>query len=89
MRDAIGQYKVVNKLGEGNYAVVYKWKDEYNKSVAVKIFKDTSNSPEVKKNFIQETSIILSFDNQNIVKYVDFGECRDGLLMTLVVNLRK
>lgn len=83
MREKVGQYKVLEKIGEGSYAIVYKCLSESRQEVAIKIFKDTTHNYEVKRNFIQETSMYMQLDCESIVKYVDFGECRDGLFIVL------
>ena len=37
----------------------------------------------MKRDFINETSILLQLKSNSVVKYIDFGECGDGLFIVM------
>ena len=76
-----GKYKILEKVGAGGMAVVYKGEHIYLKRpVAIKVL-----SPELASNkvfverFFKEAETASRLDHPNIVKILDFGD-EDGLL---------
>ncbi|WP_446899465.1 Stk1 family PASTA domain-containing Ser/Thr kinase [Clostridium sp. LBM24168] len=69
------RYEVLEKIGEGGMAVVYKSKDHLlNRNVAVKILKDQfSSDGEFVEKFKREATAAASLSNNNIVNIYDVG----------------
>lgn len=69
------RYEVLEKIGEGGMALVYKSKDHLlNRNVAVKILKEQfSNDNEFVEKFKREATAAASLSNNNIVNIYDVG----------------
>lgn len=65
----VGKYKLLNKLGEGNMAIVFNAYDpELERDVAIKMLKyELSHDPEFLTRFKHEARIIASLNHPNIV----------------------
>lgn len=74
------RYKLLNKVGEGGMAVVYKATDlKLNRSVAVKILKDSfKENDEIIGKFKREAMALANLSNANIVNVLDVGT-QDGI----------
>ena len=63
----IPNYEVLEKIGEGGFATVYKTRREKDSSlVAIKVPKDPD------KDFLKELAVWLSLNHPNIVKLLDY-----------------
>ena len=71
-----GRYEMLEKIGTGGMATVYKAKDTLlNRFVAIKILRDALEDEEdVVKNFIHEAQSSASLVHNNIVSVYDVGE---------------
>lgn len=71
-----GRYEIIEKVGIGGMAIVYKAKDIYLKRiVAVKILKEQYlEDKEFIKKFVIEAQSVANLNNQNIVKIYDVGQ---------------
>ena len=76
---SLGRYRLVERLGEGGMAVVYKAYDtRLERDVAIKIIRsgafpsDTLN--EILKRFEREAKSLAKLSHPNIVKVYDYGE---------------
>lgn len=69
------RYELLEKIGEGGMAVVYRSKDHLlNRNVAVKILKEQfSNDTEFVEKFKREATAAASLLNNNIVNIYDVG----------------
>jgi tRNA A-37 threonylcarbamoyl transferase component Bud32 len=68
----IGKYEVLEKIGEGGFAVVYKARDPFIKRlVAIKIC--VSEDVELRNRFFREAEIAGNLHHKNIVTVFDFG----------------
>jgi eukaryotic-like serine/threonine-protein kinase len=76
-----GKYKVLEQIGSGGMAVVYRGEHIYlKKPVAIKVMLPSfSEKPELVQRFLQEAEMASKLDHPNIVKIFDFGD-EDGLL---------
>ena len=80
MRDLVGttieRYKIINELGVGGMAVVYRAIDTMlDRNVAVKILlPEVSNKEKLLKRFSREAKTLASLSHSNIVKVLDYGE---------------
>ncbi len=75
-----GRYDVIEKIGTGGMATVYKAKDNLlNRYVAIKVLRDSLEGEEaVVKNFIKEAQSCASLVHNNIVSVYDVG-CDSGM----------
>ncbi len=71
-----GRYEIIEKVGIGGMAIVYKAKDIYLKRiVAVKVLKEQYlEDKEFIKKFVIEAQSVANLNNQNIVKIYDVGQ---------------
>lgn len=70
--EKIGHYKILEKLGEGGMAVVFKSQDEYGDIFALKVPNARFlNDPEFLKRFFHEINIGKSLNSPYIVKMYD------------------
>jgi Serine/threonine protein kinase len=76
-----GKYKVLEQIGSGGMAIVYRGEHIYlKKPVAIKVMLPSfSEKPELVQRFLQEAEMASKLDHPNIVKIFDFGD-EDGLL---------
>ena len=75
----LGRYHLLERLGEGGMAVVYKAYDtNLEREVAIKIIRQGAFPPEaleeVLKRFEREAKALARLSHPNIVKVYDFGE---------------
>ena len=80
MNDFIGitidQYHILERLGEGGMAEVYKAMDlNLEREVAVKVLRtDPKNFEKSSKRFEIEAKALAKLDHPNIVRVLDYGE---------------
>ncbi|MCR4398543.1 MAG: Stk1 family PASTA domain-containing Ser/Thr kinase [Firmicutes bacterium] len=74
-----GRYEVLEKIGGGGMAVVYRAHDNYlNRSVAVKVLRPQfSGDDDFVKRFRREAQAAASLSHPNIVNIFDVGEIDD------------
>jgi len=74
-----GRYEIIEKIGDGGMAVVYKARDkQLNRFVAIKILKKEFISDQIfVENFIKEAKAAASLLHPNIVTIHDAGRDRD------------
>ena len=80
---SLGRYHVLEKLGEGGMATVYKAYDtRLERDVAVKIIRKEAFSQEVieriLKRFEREAKTLAKLTHPNIVPIIDYGEHEIG-----------
>ena len=85
----IGPYLVVDKLGQGGFAAVYKALPKANleaqEAVAIKVIAPELEDVEFRDRFLREIKVTSALKHPNIVKVLDWGE-HEGLLY-LVMEL--
>ncbi len=76
----IGNFEVVEMIGEGGMSVVYRARQaSLDRPVAIKVLKGKlGNDPEVRERFERESLIIARLNHPNIVHVVDRGITSDG-----------
>jgi len=76
----MGRYHILEQLGEGGMAVVYKAYDtRLERNVAIKaILQDKQQSEKFLKRFEREAKALASLGHPNIVSVIDYGE-QDGI----------
>lgn len=82
-----GRYELIEKIGEGGMAVVYKGKDRLlNRFVAIKILRpEYIKDEQFIKNFIHESQAAAGLTHPNIVAVYDVG--REGDIYYIVMEL--
>ena len=74
----IGRYRVIEKLGEGGMAAVFKVYDpQLDREVAVKMIHTSLGGEKMLKRFEREARALGQLAHPNIVKVLDYGE-QDG-----------
>ena len=68
-RDTIGPYKIIDKLGEGAFGIVWKVQNHKDNEVrAVKEIAKKKITPELMENLLAEVQICFKLDHKNIAK---------------------
>ncbi|MBS7530350.1 Stk1 family PASTA domain-containing Ser/Thr kinase [Hazenella sp. IB182353] len=82
-----GRYEVLNRVGGGGMAVVYRAKDILlNRHVAIKVLNESlSNDSEFIRRFSREAQAAASLSHHNIVNVYDVG--KDGYTHYIVMEL--
>jgi len=82
-----GRYELLEKIGDGGMAVVYKSKDRLlNRFVAIKILKpDFTKDLKIIESFRKESQAAASLSHPNIVNVYDVG--REGNIYYIVMEL--
>ncbi len=88
MRDRIGRYELVELLGTGSFAAVYRALDPaLDTEVAIKVLADHHSAvPDIRERFIGEARLLRRLASDRLVAVHDIGE-HDGqpyLVMELV-----
>ena len=90
--DAIGRYRLLEKIGEGGMAVVYMAEQErpIRRKVALKIIKVGMDTRQVIARFEAERQALAMMDHPNIAKVFDAGATETGrpyFVMELVTGV--
>ena len=82
-----GRYELLEKIGDGGMAVVYKAKDKLlNRYIAIKILRpEFTKDPTFVENFKRESQAAAGLQHQNIVGVYDVG--REGNINYIVMEL--
>ncbi len=74
------RYELIEKIGEGGMAIVYKARDnKLNRLVAVKILKkEFANNKDISDKFKKEATALANFSDANIVNILDVGHEEEG-----------
>ncbi|MBR7148439.1 MAG: serine/threonine protein kinase, partial [Firmicutes bacterium] len=82
-----GRYELIERIGEGGMAVVYKAKDRLlNRFVAIKILKpEFTKDMKVIESFRRESQAAASLSHPNIVNVYDVG--KEGNIYYIVMEL--
>jgi len=72
----IGPYQILDKIGEGGMALVFKvQRSPLSQIVALKLMKETVLSlPDLQARFLREARIMAKLKHPNIIQYYDRGE---------------
>ena len=74
------RYELVEKIGEGGMAIVYKARDnKLSRLVAVKVLKkEFANNKDISDKFKKEATAVANFSDANIVNVLDVGHEEEG-----------
>jgi WD40 repeat protein/serine/threonine protein kinase len=91
--DMIGRYKLLEKIGEGGFGVVYvaEQKESVKRRVALKIIKPGMDTRQVVARFEAERQALALMDHPNIAKVLDAGATGTGrpfFVMELVRGIK-
>ena len=91
--DHIGRYKLLEKIGEGGYGVVYmaEQAEPIRRRVALKVVKLGMDTKQVIARFEAERQALALMDHPNIAKVLDAGATETGrpfFVMELVRGIR-
>lgn len=78
----LGQYQIMDELGEGGMATVYKaWQPNLRRYVAIKILQPhLGSNPEFLRRFQQEAIVAANLKHTNIVTVYEVGQAESGSL---------
>ncbi len=75
----LGQYHLLEKIGEGGFGEVYRAEHELLKTpVAIKLLKKQFNGTDILTRFEKEVTATASLVNPNTIKVFDFGTSDEG-----------
>lgn len=79
--DAIGPYRVLDRLGEGGMGDVWLCEQHApaRRRVAVKVLRRGMDSPRARERFMKEPQLLAMMDHPGIARVFDAGETADGL----------
>lgn len=91
--DSVGPYKLIEKIGEGGFGVVYvaEQSEPIRRRVAVKIIKLGMDTRQVVARFEAERQALALMDHPNIAKVLDAGAMASGrpyFVMELVEGVK-
>jgi tetratricopeptide (TPR) repeat protein len=78
--DAVGRYKLLEKIGEGGFGVVFTAEQQQpvRRKVAIKVIKLGMDTREVVARFEAERQALAMMDHPNIAKVFDAGSTESG-----------
>lgn len=90
VRERIGPYTVLEKLGEGGFGAVFRARQEHPivREVALKVQKAGLDSPELVARFADERRYLARIDHPDVVKVLDAGVTDDGRLFVAMELVR-
>ncbi|HYL38780.1 MAG TPA: protein kinase [Bryobacteraceae bacterium] len=73
--ERLGPYQITGKIGQGGMGVVYQAQDtRLNRSVALKLIRDSGDEANLRKRFLREAQSAASVNHPNICRIYDIGE---------------
>ena len=89
MPAAIGPYRIIRTLGEGDTGVVYEGRRaQEDRGVAIKILRPANDRRELTSRFEHEARITELIDHPGVVKLLEFAQLPDGTAYLVMEYLR-
>ncbi|MBI2932055.1 MAG: serine/threonine protein kinase [Planctomycetes bacterium] len=79
----IGPYKVIERIGRGSVANVYRAADEAGRDVAVKVIRHDQAGPEAEAVFKREAAILKGLSHPDIVVLREIARANEGLYLAM------
>ncbi|MCC6809473.1 MAG: serine/threonine protein kinase [Deltaproteobacteria bacterium] len=83
----IGHYDIIDKLGEGGTAIVYRARDSRDPRAPVVVLKQlteaAASDPDFVDRFMAEIDLCRRFDHPNVIKTLDFGSTENSYFVAL------
>jgi serine/threonine protein kinase len=81
-----GKYEILDKIGEGGMAIVYKaYQKNLERIVALKVIKESfASNEDFLKKFIREAKAMAGISHPNVIRVYDYGQ--DGDLYFIVME---
>lgn len=90
MPAAIGPYRIIRTLGEGDTGIVYEGRrTQEDRGVAIKILRPANDRRELTSRFEHEARITELIDHPGVVKLLEFAQLPDGqryLVLELLIG---
>jgi serine/threonine protein kinase/tetratricopeptide (TPR) repeat protein len=84
MRETIGRYRIVGRLGEGGMGIVYDaWDDQLGRPVAVKTLRGVATDARAEERLRREARAAASLNHPNICQLYEIGEDGDTLYIAM------
>jgi eukaryotic-like serine/threonine-protein kinase len=80
----LGDYRVIDSLGQGGMGHVYKGQDRIGRTVAIKVLPRDKCTPEAIANFSREIQAMASLNHPRLIRALDAGQ--DGKVYYLVTE---
>src|SRR3954462_15628665 len=85
---SVGHYAIVDKLGEGGTAIVYRARDRRQGDdapvvVVKRLTEEAAADPDFVDRFLAEIDLCRRFDHPNVVKTLDCGNDGDSYFVVL------
>jgi len=76
----IGRYKILQRIGEGGFGLVYMAEqvESVHRKVALKVIKAGMDTKQVIARFEAERQALAMMDHPNIARFLDVGETAEG-----------
>ncbi len=80
VKDKIGNYQIIKKIGEGGMGAVYlAERADLKQKVALKIIRHGADSDIILRRFRREQEILAALEHPNIARLLDVGMSADGV----------
>ncbi len=80
VKDKIGNYQIIKKIGEGGMGAVYlARRADLKQQVALKIIRHGAESDFILRRFRREQEILAALEHPNIARLLDVGSSADGV----------
>ncbi len=80
VKDKIGNYQIIKKIGEGGMGAVYLGaRADLRQRVALKIIRHGADSEVILRRFRREQEILAALEHPNIARLLDVGISNDGV----------
>jgi serine/threonine protein kinase len=84
MRERIGHYRMLHKLGEGGMGIVYAAHDErLDRPIAIKMLRETANADDARKRFWREARSAAGINHPNVCQLYEIGEDAGELFIAM------